>query len=157
MYKKSKKQYNKGFTLMEMLVVIGIIGLVGSLALFLDFNSFRGNAFRSEINTLVISLQTARADALNNIHQKKHGVAIFPGGYDGYVVFEGDSYALRDTSRDENINISYNISFDSSAPGEIVFDQLSGNSNYDGDIVVKDTPRNFTAKISINHEGKISW
>jgi prepilin-type N-terminal cleavage/methylation domain-containing protein len=145
-----------GFTLMEMLVVIGLVGVIATMSLFIDINSFRGDAFRSEVNNLGIALQTARADALNNIDQERHGVAIKPVGYDGYVVFEGNSYDTRDNSKDENTKSSYEVNFSPTSPTEITFDQLSGNAE-DTDITMIDPNRNITAVISINHEGKISW
>ena len=46
---------------MEILVVIGLVAIIGTLALFMDFNNYRSDAFRSEINTLGTALQTARA------------------------------------------------------------------------------------------------
>jgi prepilin-type N-terminal cleavage/methylation domain-containing protein len=149
--------FNKGFTLTEMMIVIGLIGMIASMSMFIDINSYRGDAFRSEISNLGIALQTARADALNNINQKKHGVAIYPSGFDGYVIFEGNSYATRDPARDETIKSNYRITFAPASPTEIVFDQLSGNASYDGDINLIDSERSMTAIISINHEGKISW
>jgi prepilin-type N-terminal cleavage/methylation domain-containing protein len=152
-----KVNSESGFTLMEMLIVIGLVAVVASMSLFIDINSYRGDAFRSEVNNLGIALQTARADVLNNIDQEKHGVAINPAGYDGYVVFEGDTYTTRDITKDEETKASYDVTFGSMSPTEIVFEQLSGNANYDGDITIVDPNRNMTALISINHEGKISW
>jgi prepilin-type N-terminal cleavage/methylation domain-containing protein len=160
--KKGQINYNKGFTLMEMLVVIGIIAMFAVMSLFLDINNYRGDAFRSEQSVIGMALQTARADALNNINQKRHGVAIHPGGYDGYVIFEGDTYNPADP-KNENIKSSYNVTFTPASPSEIVFRQLSGDAldvsgnSYDGDITLVDSQRNMTAVISINHEGKISW
>jgi prepilin-type N-terminal cleavage/methylation domain-containing protein len=151
---------NKGFTLMEMLVVIGIVAMFAVMSLFLDMNNYRGDAFRSEQSVLGMALQTARADALNNINQKRHGVAIHPSGYDGYIIFEGNSYTEvgRDTTKDIEIKSSYNVTFTLTSPTEIVFDQLSGNIIAGaGDITFIDSQRNMTAVISTNYEGKISW
>lgn len=146
-----------GFTLIEMIIVMGILSLLAAMTLFMEINNYRGDAFRSEVNSLGIGLQTARADALNNINQKQHGVAVHPGGYDGYIIFEGGSYATADHSLDQSTKASYGVSFAPTSPGEIIFDQLSGDANYDGDITLIDPERNMTAVISINHEGKISW
>ncbi len=153
----ASRAHRNGFTLIEILVVIGIAGVLGSLLLFVDFNSYRGDAFRAEVSALGSSLQTARADALNNINEEKHGVAIHPAGYDGYVVFEGASYATRNGSRDVPIKAAYGVTISMSSPTEIVFDQLSGNANYDGDITLTDPNRAMDAVLSVNHEGKISW
>ncbi len=146
-----------GFVFIELLVVIGIIVLLTSLSLFIDVNSYRGDAFRAEVRSLASALQRARADALNNIGEEKHGVAIHPGGFDGYVIFDGASYAARNSSLDVPIAASYRVTLSPSSPVEIVFDQLSGNANYDGDIEVIDPNRAMTATISINYEGRISW
>lgn len=142
---------------MEMLMVIGLVALIATLTLFMDINSYRGSAFRSEVGAIGTAMQTARADSFNNINEAKHGVAFLPSGVDGYVIFEGNSYALRDTSKDVLIKASYNVDFAPSAPSEIVFEQLSGDANYSGDITIIDPIRNMSANINTNSEGKIAW
>lgn len=152
----------RGFTLTELLIVVSIITLLAGLTLFVDLNSYRGDAFRAEVSSFGGALQTARADALNNINQARHGVAIHPDGCDGYVIFEGNDYAAANRALDVCIKASYG-GVTISPSSEVVFDQLSGNaltntgSNYDGVITLTDPNRNMTATISINHEGKISW
>ncbi len=146
-----------GFTLIELLVVIGIIAVLATLSLFVDLNSFRGDAFRSEVTSLGTALQTARADALNNVDEEKHGVAIHPSGCDGYVIFEGTSSTTANHALDNCVKASYGVNFFPSSPTEIVFDQLSGNTNFDGNITIVDPNRNISTTITINHEGGISW
>lgn len=137
-----------------MLVVIGILAMLGGALSFIDMNNYRGDAFRAERGSLIVSLQTARADALNNINQKPHGVAIHPDGYDGYVIFEGESYASS-TVRTE-VAANYGVGIALGSPMEIVFEQLSGNSNYaSATITITDPERGITSKIFINHEGAI--
>ncbi len=156
-FSTNKKVLEKGFTLMEMLIVIGVLALISVVPMFMNIDSYRGEAFRGEQNTLGILLQTARANAFNNINQKKHGVVINPSGYEGYVVFEGNTYATADHSKDSRTPASYKVTFSPSSPTEIVFDQLSGDANYEGEIQMTDTERNLVANIKINHEGRISW
>lgn len=150
-----RKALCAGFTLIEVLVVLGIITMIIGATLMFDVNSFRGEAFRGERNTLVVALQTARADALNNINQQKHGVKINPGTFKGYVIFEGDTYASSDAVLRDEIPSLYTIELEPGSPDEVVFSQLSGNASYDGEIVLKDPERNMTTNIVINHEGKI--
>jgi len=147
----------KGFTLIEVLIVLALITVIAGLSLFFNIDMYRGDSFRAERNILVIALQTARADALNNISQMRHGVAINPGGYAGYVIFEGNDYASSEPDTRKEIPASYGVTLDASSPDEVVFTQLSGNANFDGEIILIDTLRNASATIAINHEGKIGW
>lgn len=147
----------KGFTLIEVIVVIAILTTLIASTLFFNINSFRGDALRAEAKQLQIILQTARADAMNNINQKPHGVAIHPDGYDGYVLFTGNSYAHREASTSVFIPETYHVTFDISSPQEIVFSQLSGDANYQGNIVLTDTERHALTSITINHEGALSY
>jgi prepilin-type N-terminal cleavage/methylation domain-containing protein len=144
-----------GFTLIEVLVVMGILVTILGSSLFFDVSNYRGEAFRAERNNLVVALETARADALNNMHQSKHGVAINPGGYAGYVIFEGTSYAVSDPATRTLIPASYTVTLEPPSPSEVVFTQLSGDTGFSGDIVLRDSERNATTSIRINYEGKI--
>lgn len=146
-----------GFTLIEVLVVLSIITMIIGATLIFDVNSFRGEAFRGERAALVVALQTARADALNNINQSKHGVKINPSGYNGYVIFEGNSYVSSDPDLREEIPASYPVTLGLASPDEVIFSQLSGDTNFNGTVVLVDPQRNMTAEIIINHEGKIGW
>ncbi len=146
----------QGFTLIETLVVLATLVLVAGLVLFFDLNNYRGSAFRAERSTIITVLESARANALNNIDQASHGVAIHPPDHpDSYVLFEGSSYAASDISTREVIDASYPVTI---TPIEVIFSQLSGNANYDGTIALVDAARNnFTFTISVNREGRIHW
>jgi prepilin-type N-terminal cleavage/methylation domain-containing protein len=147
----------RGFTLLEILITVGLVTIVGSVASFIEINSFRGDAFRSEVSTIGTALQTARANSFNNINQKIHGVAFNPGGSKTYVIFEGNTFATRDTSKDVVLKSSYDLEFSPLSPTEVTFSQLSGDASYNGDITLLDTTRGMSAEININYEGKIAW
>lgn len=155
--KKFSVKNNKGFTLMEVLITLGLIAIVAIVVSVLDINNFRGDSFRSEVSTIGTSLQTARANSFNNINQKKHGVAFNPGGFSGYVIFEGNTYSTRDASKDILLPASYIVTFSPASPTEVVFEQLNGNANYNGDITLTDPQRGLSLVININNEGKIAW
>jgi prepilin-type N-terminal cleavage/methylation domain-containing protein len=155
-YISSKKQFNHGFTLIEVLVVLTLLSIVFGSTLFFTADTYQRTAFLSERDNLVSVLQTARAKALNNVNQSKHGVALYPDGYSGYVVFEGYTLASSDILSRIYIASSYAVIVDGVSPNEIVFEQLSGNASYDGQITLIDQNRMATTSFSINHDGAIS-
>lgn len=158
-----KRSETRGFTMIEVLTVLGILGVIAGIVMYVDLNSYRGSAFRAEQSALGVALQTARADALNNIDEDRHGVAINLAGCSGYTIFEGNSSSTANHSKDICIKASYGVNFSPTSPTEVIFDRLSGDAityagaPFDGDITLIDPNRGMTVAISINHEGKISW
>ena len=145
-----------GFTLMEVLIVLAMLAIIASATLFFSISFFQREILDSERSQLVVILQTARAQSMQNIAGVKHGVAINPNNASQYVVFAGDSYAQADESELVAINHSPNIKFSTSTPIEIVFEQLSGQANYDGEITIYDVSRpGSSTTITINYEGAI--
>ncbi len=156
--KTSTRRSRAGFTLVETVIVLGTLSILASFTLFLDLGNYRGSAFRAEVSTLATTLQAARADALNNVHQSGHGVAIFPADHPrSYVVFQGLTYATRDSSADEVIDQSYATTFSSNSLFEVVFGQLNGDVSNPGTITANDPQRPITSSITINREGAINW
>ncbi len=146
-----------GFTLIELLITLGIVSITGITFSLIDMNSFRRNSFQAEIIRIGSALQTARTNSFNNINKSKHGVAFNPDNFKGYMLFEGDSYTSRDKTKDVAIKASYSIIFSSSTPTEIVFEQLSGNANYNGGLYLTESQSGISDVIKINYEGKIEW
>jgi prepilin-type N-terminal cleavage/methylation domain-containing protein len=147
-----------GFTLIEILVVMGLLAIIGSFALVVNMDAWRGYNFRGNRDLLISVLQRARSQSVSNIclgspcpEGQPHGVAILPGKY---VIFQGDAYNLSDPLN-ENIETNNALNYTGSTISEVVFQQLSGDVSAPGDIVISDAIR--TATISINNEGRISW
>lgn len=152
---------NKGFTLIEVLIAIGIIFFLGGMGLFLSMDFYRTFSFRSDNNTVVSILHKARMQALSNIDLndaggKDHGVH-----YDAVThqmtIFEGSSYGS-EPAQDEDIRIDSNLII--TWPGDIVFKQLTGclNTNCDSPTQVITVVNNGqTSNISINNEGSIDY
>lgn len=150
-----------GLTLIEIIVVIAIFTILGGLGLMVSMDSYRGYAFRGERDSLITVLQKARSESMNNMCRgatcttgKLHGVALQPGQY---VLFQGTSYATRDTALDEYVASGY--AGVHAAPGsltEVVFDQLSGDVHLPGTITLLGDD-GHTSTITVGGEGEITW
>ncbi len=150
------KTYNlkspSGFTLIEILVVIGILVILSSLGLLVSLDFYRSYAFNSERDLAVAALQKARSQSLANINQAAHGVKIISSGK--YVIFEGDSYSAGSSS---NLDLPADPSITASGSGEIVFEQISGRAVGGQKQFILSDPKGRTAQITINPEGGIEW
>ena len=150
----------RGFTLIEVLVVIGIFAMLGAISLIISLDSYRGYMFRNERDTLITSLQKARSQSVNNVcygtctNGRPHGVAFSPSQT---IIFQGASFALRDVSADEVMNRSYNaVSVTPGSLGEVVFAQLSGDVATPGYVTITDGLAH-TSTTTISSNGQISW
>ena len=138
-----------GYTVVELLIVLGIITIVAGLGLFLSADTYRSSNFSAGVDAVTVSLQRARSRAINNIDAKRHGVKITGGDY---VIFTTDNnYTGRDATKDEIIAGGAGFVF--SGADEFVFDRLSGKTTA-GDVTV--TAGGKTATISINSQGRIN-
>ena len=138
-----------GFTLLEILIVIGIATVLIGFGYLIGFDFYRSQILRSETQTVVSLLRVARSKAMANVNQAPHGFAF---RNNTYVMFQGTSYASRDSAYDEITGISPLIT--ATGTQEVVFSQLSGNAN--AATVMLSTPA-ASSTISINNEGRIDW
>lgn len=141
----------KGFTLIETLVALGILASLAGLGFFMSIGQYKTYVLDSDMNTLGSLLQRARSLSMNNVNSAEHGVFITGGNY---ILFQGSSYASRNTTYDEPTPISRFVS--ASGPAEIVFRRLRGDlAAGTGDIVLDNG--SGTRIITLNGEGRISW
>ena len=140
----------RGFTLIEILIVIALIGFIISLGNVVNIDFYSREVRLSEQATLISILQKARSDAMNNIHTTSHGVHI---DNDTYTFFEGTNYNSNEST---NQAIKRNPNITISGLENIVFEQLSGNTENTGTIILEDT-NNIEKFINIKANGLIDW
>jgi len=145
---------NRGFTLIEIIVVIGIFSVLAGAGLVFSYDSYRGYLFRSEYGNIAHVITKARNLSANNFHESPHGVHF---DTDTYTLFVGDSYASRDSALD--IPFERNTAVHLDGPEDVVFEQLSGNL-----ADCSDTPctlsfsfGSYDKDITISEIGAISW
>lgn len=151
---------NHGFTLIEILVVMGMIAVIASLGLFMSMGSFQGSSFRNERSNVISALYKARSQAINNVcvgatctSGISHGVHFETGKF---TIFQGISWSdiSHDSGLDEIIEINPTIQITGLV--DVIFAKLSGDVSAPGNLIMKDTGTN-TSTISINSEGQITW
>lgn len=148
-----------GFTVIEVLVVVGIFGILSALALVFSMDFYRTYASSSELNNVVSVLSKARARSVANVNQHWHGACIDTANRQ-YTLFQGSGstigYSNRITSLDESVP-SGTSPDDCPGGSEITFEQLSGNTNCTSDCMI--TLNNFdrVKTVTINSQGAILW
>ena len=146
----------KGFTLIEVIVVIGLLGLIAAIGLFISFDFYKSYSFRSEKSVVISALQKARGQALANINQSNHGVH-YGSGADChlfskcYVIFEGNTF---NAGSDSNNEIQAVSAVSVNWTSDVLFNQLDGAANSVTITLTQDT-RSIT--ITTNNEGRIDW
>jgi prepilin-type N-terminal cleavage/methylation domain-containing protein len=143
-----------GFTLIEFLVVMALVGVVASFALVISMDSYHSNNFSSEQNQLLGALLKARSQAVANINQKPHGVHLDHDTVT-YTVFQGSSFSGRpasDTSLD--IVFSGNPAYALSGSTDVIFTQLTGATTVA--TISLDDHTNPIFNICTNSEGQIN-
>lgn len=145
-----------GFSLLEILIVLGILVLLMGLGLVMNLDRYRADAFRAERARLVSTLHKARNQSINNIcfgscvNGKPHGVHLTANSV---TLFQGSNHASRDTAYDQVF--PFNAPYALSGLDEVVFTQLSGEAT-PGVITLSDSTGR-TSDITILSEGQISW
>lgn len=142
---------NKGFTLIEVLVSIAILGLILSLGLFMSMDVYRGFSNRSEVDTIVSLLQRARASAMANSYQTTWGVCYVAPTY---IIFRGSTCVVGASTNEETPSNPGAAIAGLTSASPVVFSQLAGTTS---DAVVSITENGKISTISINYEGTIIW
>lgn len=142
----------QGFTLVELLVVVGITTTLLGSALFMGIDSYKRYAFHAEQQVVVSVLEKARSRSLNNIQQSAHGVC-FKGSH--YVIFQDACVANGPANEyiPANMFIARQSHFDTLFP-TILFGQVTATVS-PTTIEIRDGIR--VANIVINYEGTITW
>jgi len=148
-YKKFRKN-KKGFSLIEIIIVLAIFVLISSVGLFFSFDHLRSQNFVSETRLLVRLLENVRQKSLMNENQNPHGLFLWENSF---VLFEGKKFNLDSETNlffDRNLAIDIETNFSES---QIIFKNISGGLDTSGNFLLSDGVRN--REISVNQEGSI--
>ena len=154
-----KKSGQHGFTLIEVLLVIGIATILFGMSIAMGLNTYTGYNFRNERDTAISALQKARSQAISNIclggdscaNGLPHGVHFETGKY---VVFQGTIYDAG-SALNETIITSGNINI--AVTPDIIFTQLSGEADPAPWTLNLQDQSGHSSDITINNSGRIAW
>ncbi len=153
---------SRGFSLIEVMIVLGLFALIGGLGLIISMDTYRGHNFGSERNVLLSTLEKARSQAISNMcfgagctDGKKHGVHVTPTGY---TIFQGSSWGSRDTAVDEVVALE-SASVVISGLTDVIFAELEGTASFNPvgshTITLTDSSGKDSSTVSITSEGRI--
>ncbi len=154
----------KGFTLIEIIVVIAVFTIVLGLGLFMTMDSYKGYSFRSERDVVVSVLGQARSRAVNNMYQTRWGVCYDNVGKN-YVLFRGSTYTAG-AATNEPIPANQAVTLSGfplcSSASWVVFEQLTGALvpalvPHTQELAITITQDTRSSVVSINNEGRINW
>ncbi|MDI6820811.1 MAG: prepilin-type N-terminal cleavage/methylation domain-containing protein [Patescibacteria group bacterium] len=148
--KSFKKGRNKGFTLIEVMIVFAIIALIALIGISLGIDNYRYYLLTTEIKNFISIMRSAKWAALSNNYKQSYGLSL---QLDKFVIFQGSTYATRNTIFDEVYprNQSINVT----GPSEVVFSPLSATPNATGTFVFSNSI--VSRMITINSHGAIFW
>ncbi|MFA5932165.1 MAG: prepilin-type N-terminal cleavage/methylation domain-containing protein [Candidatus Paceibacterota bacterium] len=148
--------YKKGFTVVELLIVLAVIGIIFSIVLP-QFSAIRENqVLKGAVNDIISSLNKAQSQTLSSVNSSSYGVHFQS---DKVIIFLGTTFLVNDMNETINIispaNISnVTLSGVSGNSGDIYFNRLSGIPSKTGTITVS-TP-SYSKIITISTTGVIS-
>lgn len=160
MFDPRNKNMKKGFTLIEFLIVISIMLILALVALSMFDRLYSSTQLNENALQIIQTLRIARERSIAGYNNSAHGVFLTLTNPYKYVIYQGNSYATRNSSFDREVFLDQTLSFSASdlvlTGGEIDinFFQSSGIPNNIGTIII--TQNSIASRlIKINSIGLI--
>lgn len=139
----------RGFTFIEVLLVIAIIGLIGGLAIPF-YQSFQVSSQLDDTTQAVVqALRRAQAEAMASVGYESAGVHF---EQNRFVVFRGKEFNSSDPFN-ENTEAPRTLSIQAEVK-DLIFTRVRGTSLTPGTIVMKDNIGG-SRTITVNEEGAV--
>jgi Tfp pilus assembly protein FimT len=122
--KQSEIKKYSGFTILELMIVIGLMVIFGVLTLPYGMNFYRSRSVEEQSRTMSNVLSRAQSHAITGKGDSSWGVKLFHDeGY--YTFFKGESYDEREVTYDQVFKTESGT--ETEGISEIVFEKNTGN------------------------------
>jgi len=143
----------RGFTLVELLIVLGVLAIVSALAIpFIQSFQISSDLYTFS-DTIVKTLRRAQSQAIAGQQNSDWGV-YFDTGASRFILFKGNNFLTRDSDYDQIENYPAILSVSNNFGDEINFSVYSGIPSASSTITVISSGQGAQI-ISINSYGKI--
>ena len=148
--KRKTHKPQKGFTLLEIIIVIGLFALLVGISIPFGLDVYRSYVLISETRNMVSFLRRAETLSFTNTRNDSYGIMIMN---DRFVVFRGASFATRDAAFDEEYLRSPLVTV--SGIAHIVFAAVTGRPDIMGTTTFSNGVNKQT--VFINEHGTLFW
>lgn len=152
-----KKNYQKGITAIELMIVVLIFGVLTALAMPQFSNIKERQVLAGGVGEITSALEKAKSKTLASLESSEYGVHFQA---DKVVIFKGTSYSASASTNESKTILTpasiTNVTFggSSGSSGDVYFDRLSGVPNTTGTITIGTT--NYSEVVTIGATGIIS-
>ncbi len=140
----------KGFTLIEVLLVVGVLAILLTLAIPVTIDFYKSQQLDTHTQGIIQTLRRAQLKAMSIEEDSSFGVFLTN---DNYILFRGNSFATRDAAFDEIFDLPVVITVQDS-PKDVVFSKFEGKPNAIGSIILSND--GLIQVININEIGRIN-
>lgn len=146
-----KQQKNSGFTLMELIIVIALVGILAILAIPF-YQSLQLKADLNQVGEKLASdLRRQQTYAASGKGASAWGARF---NTDSYTLFKGASFVLRDPTADEVVNLPKSV-YLSFPMTELFFSNPTGGTLSPGQLTLTNLVNNQTLTINIFSQGLV--
>jgi prepilin-type N-terminal cleavage/methylation domain-containing protein len=143
-----------GFTLIEMLIALALIGAVASIGMFASFALYRKSGAQNERDAVVMLLAHARSGSMDNLYGATHGFCLDSSAGE-YRVFRAPyGPGMLEASEAHESAVTVAGIPECGSGNEIVFEQLSGATV---PTAITMSEGGETYQIALNEAGTIVW
>jgi prepilin-type N-terminal cleavage/methylation domain-containing protein len=144
-----KHNIQRGFTFLELLIVVAIVGLIGLSSITFYSRFFTQNAAANTVDQLTSELRKAQSYAMSGKQNGDWGVRY---ASNQIILFQGSSYITRNPAFDEKFSSNSTVTVNGLT--DIIFTRMTGTPSASPTITVSGA--GSTTTMNINSQGVVN-